>query len=126
MTTTSTIPEFGNLLVIVGLPLLAAIIGFLSYLRGHFNHLEKVRETKEREANQNREMYIKMVVQSTIEVEIKEIHNMLSELGKNVYCLIHYVSELGEYVLHEHIIAIVCNLIDLHVVQIRYQVSTPN
>ena len=84
MTTTSTIFEFGNLLVIVGLPLLAAIIGFLSYLRGHFNHLEKVRETKEREANQNREMYIKMVVQSTIEVEIKEIHNMLSELGKRI------------------------------------------
>ena len=84
MTTTSTILEFGNLLVIVGLPLLAAIIGFLSYLSGHFNHLEKVRETKEREANQNREMYIKMVVQSTIEVEIKEIHNMLSELGKRI------------------------------------------
>ncbi|HRC16149.1 MAG TPA: hypothetical protein PLY25_10755 [Bacteroidia bacterium] len=84
MTTTSTILEFGNLLVIVGLPLLAAVIGFLSYIRGHFNHLEKVRETKEREANQNREMYIKMVVQSTIEVEIKEIHNMLSELGKRI------------------------------------------
>lgn len=84
MTTTSTILEFGNLLVIVGLPLLAAIIGFLSYLRGHFNHLEKLREAKEREANQNREMYIKMVVQSTIEVEIKEIHNMLSELGKRI------------------------------------------
>ena len=84
MTQSSTILEFGNLLVIVGLPLLAAIIGFLSYLRGHFNHLEKVRETKEREANQNREMYIKMVVQSTIEVEIKEIHNMLSELGKRI------------------------------------------
>jgi len=84
MTTTSTILEFGNLLVKVGLPLLAAIIGFLSYLSGHFNHLEKVRETKEREANQNREMYIKMVVQSTIEVEIKEIHNMLSELGKRI------------------------------------------
>ena len=84
MTTTSTILEFGNLLVIVGLPLLAAVIGFLSYIRGHFNHLEKIRETKEREANQNREMYIKMVVQSTIEVEIKEIHNMLSELGKRI------------------------------------------
>ena len=84
MTQSSTILEFGNLLVKVGLPLLAAIIGFLSYLRGHFNHLEKVRETKEREANQNREMYIKMVVQSTIEVEIKEIHNMLSELGKRI------------------------------------------
>jgi len=84
MTQSSAILEFGNLLVIVGLPLLAAIIGFLSYLRGHFNHLEKVRETKEREANQNREMYIKMVVQSTIEVEIKEIHNMLSELGKRI------------------------------------------
>lgn len=84
MTQSSAIVEFGNLLVIVGLPLLAAIIGFLSYLRGHFNHLEKVRETKEREANQNREMYIKMVVQSTIEVEIKEIHNMLSELGKRI------------------------------------------
>jgi len=84
MTTTSTILEFGNLLVIVGLPLLAAIIGFLSYLRGHFNHLEKLREAKEREANQNREMYIKMVVQSTIDVQIKEIHDMLSELGKRV------------------------------------------
>ena len=84
MTTTSTILEFGNLLVIVGLPLIAAVIGFLSYLRGHFNHLEKLREAKEREANQNREMYIKMVVQSTIEVEIKEIHNMLSELGKRI------------------------------------------
>jgi len=84
MTQSSAILEFGNLLVKVGLPLLAAIIGFLSYIRGHFNHLEKVRETKEREANQNREMYIKMVVQSTIEVEIKEIHNMLSELGKRI------------------------------------------
>jgi Tfp pilus assembly protein PilO len=84
MTTTSTILEFGNLLVIVGLPLLAAIIGFLSYLRGHFNHLEKVRETKEREANQNREMYIKMVVQNTIDVQMKEIHDMISELGKRI------------------------------------------
>ena len=84
MTTTSTILEFGNLLVIVGLPLLAAVIGFLSYIRGHFNHLEKVRETKEREANQNREMYIKMVVQNTIDGQIKEIHDMISELGKRI------------------------------------------
>lgn len=84
MTQSSAILEFGNLLVIVGLPLLAAIIGFLSYLRGHFNHLEKVRETKEREANQNREMYIKMVVQSTIDGQIKEIHDMISELGKRI------------------------------------------
>lgn len=84
MTTTSTILEFGNLLVIVGLPLMAGVIGFLSYLRGHFNHLEKLREAKEREANQNREMYIKMVVQNTINVEIKEIHDMISELGKRI------------------------------------------
>ena len=84
MTQSSAIVEFGNLLVIVGLPLIAAVIGFLSYLRGHFNHLEKLREAKEREANQNREMYIKMVVQSTIDVQIKEIHDMLSELGKRV------------------------------------------
>jgi len=84
MTTSSAILEFGNLLVIVGLPLLAAIIGFLSYLRGHFNHLEKLREAKEREANQNREMYIKMIVQNTMDVQIKEIHDMLSELGKRV------------------------------------------
>jgi len=84
MTTTSTILEFGNLLVIVGLPLIAAVIGFLSYLRGHFDHLEKLREAKEREANQNREMYIKMVVQNTMDVQIKEIHDMLSELGKRV------------------------------------------
>ena len=84
MTQSSTILEFGNLLVIVGLPLIAAVIGFLSYLRGHFNHLEKLRETKEREANQNREMYIKMVVQSTIDGQIKEIHDMISELGKRI------------------------------------------
>ena len=84
MTQSSAIVEFGNLLVIVGLPLIAAVIGFLSYLRGHFNHLEKLREAKEREANQNREMYIKMIVQSTIDVQIKEIHDMLSELGKRV------------------------------------------
>lgn len=84
MTSTTTVLELGNLLVIVGFPLLAAIIGFLSYLRGHFNHLEKVRETKERESNQNREMYIKMVVQSTIDVQVKEIHDMISELGKRI------------------------------------------
>jgi len=84
MTQSSAILEFGNLLVIVGLPLLAAIIGFLSYLRGHFNHLEKVRETKEREANQNREMYIKMIVQNTMDVQMKEIHDMISELGKRI------------------------------------------
>jgi len=84
MTQSSAIVEFGNLLVIVGLPLLAAIIGFLSYLRGHFNHLEKVRETKEREANQNREMYIKMIVQNTMDVQMKEIHDMISELGKRI------------------------------------------
>lgn len=84
MTTTSTILELGNLFVIVGFPLIAAVIGFLSYLRGHFNHLDKVREAKEREANQNREMYIKMVVQSTIEVQVKEIHDMISELGKRI------------------------------------------
>jgi hypothetical protein len=84
MTQTSTLLEFGNLLVIVGLPLLAGVIGFLSYLRGHFSNLDKVREMREREANQNREMYIKMVVQNTIEVEIKEIHTMLAELGKRI------------------------------------------
>lgn len=84
MTNTSTILELGNLFVIVGFPLIAAVIGFLSYLRGHFNHLDKVREAKEREANQNREMYIKMVVQSTIEVQVKEIHDMIAELGKRI------------------------------------------
>jgi len=29
-------------------------------------------------------MYIKMVVQNTINVEIKEIHDMLSELSKRI------------------------------------------
>jgi Flp pilus assembly pilin Flp len=81
---TANLLEFANLLVIVALPLLAGVIGFLSYLRGHFSHLAKMRESKEREANQNREMYIKMVVQNTIEVEIKEIHTMLAELGKRI------------------------------------------
>ncbi len=81
---TPTVLELGNLFIIVGLPLLAALIGFLSYIRGHFGHLEKVRETKEREANQNREMYIKMVVQNTINAEIKEIHDMIGELGKRI------------------------------------------
>ena len=84
MTQTSTVLELGNLLVIVGFPLVAGVIGFLSYLRGYFNHLEKLRETKEREANQNREMYIKMVVQNTINGQIKEIHDMISELGKRI------------------------------------------
>jgi len=84
MSDTSSLLEFGNLLVIVGLPLLAGVIGFLSYLNGHFNHLEKLREAKEREANQNREMYIKMVVQSTIDGQIKEIHDMIAELGKRI------------------------------------------
>jgi hypothetical protein len=84
MTSNSAILELGNLLVIVGFPLTAGIIGFLSYLRGHFNHLEKLREAKEREANQNREMYIKMVVQNTIDGQIKEIHDMISELGKRI------------------------------------------
>lgn len=81
---TPTVLELGNLFIIVGLPLMAALIGFLSYIRGHFNHLEKLREAKEREANQNREMYIKMVVQSTIDVQIKEIHDMIGELGKRI------------------------------------------
>jgi hypothetical protein len=84
MNANTTILEIGNLLVIVGFPLTAGVIGFLSYLRGHFNHLEKLREAKEREANQNREMYIKMVVQNTIDVQIKEIHDMISELGKRI------------------------------------------
>ncbi|HRC15978.1 MAG TPA: hypothetical protein PLY25_09890 [Bacteroidia bacterium] len=84
MTQSSAIVELSNSFLIIGLPLIAGLIAFLSYLRGHFNHLAKTREFKEREANQNREMYIKMVVQSTIEVEIKEIHNMLSELGKRI------------------------------------------
>lgn len=84
MTTSSNVLELGNLLIIVGFPLVAALIGFLGYLRGYFNHLERVRETKEREANQNREMYIKMVVQNTIDVQIKEIHDMISELGKRI------------------------------------------
>jgi hypothetical protein len=81
---TSKLLDFANLLVIVALPLTAGVIGFLSYLRGHFDHLSKVRESKEREVNQNREMYIKMVVKNTIEIEIKEIHNMLAELGKRI------------------------------------------
>lgn len=80
----SNLLEFVNLFLIMGLPLLVGLIAFLSYLRGHFNNLDKVREMKEREANQNREMYIKMVVQNTIEVEIKEIHTMLAELGKRI------------------------------------------
>lgn len=84
MTSNTTILELGNLLVIVGFPLLAAVIGFLSYLRGHFEHLRETREAKERESNQNREMYIKMVVQSTISIEIKEIHDLISKLSKRI------------------------------------------
>jgi|GEM_PF-4425889 len=84
MTQATNFLEFGNLLLIIGLPLLAAVIGLLSYLRGHFNHLAESRKAKEREANENREMYIKMVVQSTIDVQIKEIHDMISELGKRI------------------------------------------
>lgn len=76
--------DFANLLVIVALPLLGTVIVVLSYLRGHFNHLAELRKSKEREANENREMYIKMVVQNTINAEIKEIHDMISELGKRI------------------------------------------
>jgi hypothetical protein len=93
MTNTTTILELGNLLIIVGFPLLAGVIGFLSYLRGHFNHLDKVREMKEREATQNREMYINIIVQKTISVEIKEIHDMIKELTTridNLFALLNH------------------------------------
>ena len=84
MTQSSAIVELGNSFLIIGLPLIAGLIAFLSYLRGHFNHLEKVRETKEREANQNREMYIKMIVQNTMDVQMKEIHDMIAKITERI------------------------------------------
>lgn len=84
MTQSSAIVELGNLFLIIGLPLIAGLIAFLSYLRGHFDHLAEMRKAKEREANQNREIYIKMVVQNTIDVQIKEIHDMIAELVKRI------------------------------------------
>jgi len=84
MTTTSTILELGNSFLIIGLPLIAGLIAFLSYLSGHFNHLAKTREFKEREANQNREMYIKMIVQNTMDVQMKEIHDMIAKITERI------------------------------------------
>jgi len=84
MTQSSAIVELSNSFLIIGLPLIAGLIAFLSYLRGHFNHLEKVRETKEREANQNREMYIKMIVQNTMDVQMKEIHDMIAKITERI------------------------------------------
>lgn len=84
MTPSSEILELGNLFIIVGLPVTGSLIAFLSYLRGHFSHLSEVNKTKEKEANQNREMYIKMVVQNTMDVQIKEIHDMFAELSKRI------------------------------------------
>jgi hypothetical protein len=80
----STLIEFANLSLLLALPLITGLIGFLSYLRGHFNNLDKVREMKERESNQNREMYIKNMVQNTIAGEINKIHEMIAELGKRI------------------------------------------
>jgi Tfp pilus assembly protein PilO len=80
----STLLEFANLFLILGLPLVVGLIAFLSYLRGHFRHLDELRKSKEKEVNENREMYIKMVVQNTIKIEIQEIHEMISELGKRI------------------------------------------
>ena len=84
MTQSSAIVELGNSFLIIGLPLIAGLIAFLSYLRGHFNHLAKTREFKEREANQNREMYIKMVVQNTMDVQMKEIHDMIAKITERI------------------------------------------
>lgn len=84
MTQSSAIVELGNSFLIIGLPLIAGLIAFLSYLRGHFNHLAKTREFKEREANQNREMYIKMIVQNTMDVQMKEIHDMIAKITERI------------------------------------------
>lgn len=76
--------EVGRLFIIIAVPIGGLLIAFLVYLKGHFEGLEKDRQVKVKELNENREMYIKMVVQNTIDTQIKEIHEMIAELGKRI------------------------------------------
>lgn len=80
----TTWAEVARLFTVIAIPIGGLLIAFLVYLRGHFESLEKDRQIKVKELNENREMYIKMVVQNTIDKQINEIHEMISELGKRI------------------------------------------
>lgn len=79
-----TWPYVVQLCIAVGLPIVAGLIAILTYLRGYFNALNEDRKIKQNEQNQNREMYIKMVVQNSIDGQIKEIHNMIQKLNERI------------------------------------------
>ncbi len=43
-----------------------------------------MKKAKAKEQNENREMYIKMVVQNTIDGQIKDIHTMIEKLADRI------------------------------------------
>ncbi len=73
-----------QLLVITAVPVTACLIGYLTYIRGHFESQREERKMKQQEQNENREMYIKMVVKDTIDGQIKEIHEMVEKMNKRI------------------------------------------
>lgn len=76
--------EVARLFTVIAIPIGGLLIAFLVYLRGHFEGLEKDRQIKVKELNENRELYIKMVVQSTMDSKLKEIHDMVEKLSTRI------------------------------------------
>lgn len=90
---TVTWAQVAQLFVIVGLPCGGLLVAFLTYLRGFFNAQAEERRLKQQENNENREMYIKMVVQNTIDGQIKEIHEMVERVSNRVDELFKLISK---------------------------------
>lgn len=80
----TTWPEVARLFMVTAIPIGGLLVAFLVYLRGHFTGLEKDRQIKVKELNENRELYIKMVVQNTMEGKLKEIHDMVAKLSSRI------------------------------------------
>lgn len=67
-------------LAIIAIPaILACLIGFLKFIEHDFHAKEKEREYKERELNENRQLFIQTVVEKHIQAPFAKVYDLLTK-----------------------------------------------
>ncbi len=76
--------QIGQLLVLTTIPATAVLIGYLTYIRGHFESQREERKLKREEQDANREAFIKMAVRDVVAVQMAEIHQMIENINHRI------------------------------------------
>ena len=79
MKTAVTIFDLAQLGIIVIPAIIACLIGYLKYIEYEFHAKDKDREHKERELNENRQLFINTTVEKHIQAPFAKVYELLKK-----------------------------------------------